>query len=175
MKTVDFVKGFIEKRVMNTKVDPDAVGKYIKETLEVEEYIPFNTKRRIVDKVIKQNIEVIDGVKKNDPISQYVSFVIAMLIAHTNLEISDNPVDDYDELSRNGLLMPVIETFKTDYNECDVLLKMALASELEDNNMSFVVGKFLNGIVEKLGSFNLNSLIKEEDMAKIAGLLDKLS
>ena len=175
MKVADFVQSFKNKKVMNTKVDPDAVSNYIKETLEVNEYVPFNEKHRIVDKVVKKNIEVIDGVKKSDPIGQYVSFIIAMLMSHTNLEISDNPVDDYDELSRNGLLMPIIETFKTDYTECDVLLKMCLASELEDNDMSFVVGRFLNGIVEKLGSFNLNSLIKEEDMAKITGLLDKLS
>lgn len=175
MKVIDFVQCFIDKKVMNTKIEPDAVGKYIKETLEVKEYIPFNTKRKIVDKVVKQNIEIVDGVKKNDPISQYLSFVIAMLMSHTNLEISDNPVDDYDELSRNGLLTQIIETFKTDYNECDVLLKMTLASELEDNNMSFVVSRFLNGILEKLGSFNLNGLIKEEDMAKINGLLDKLN
>ena len=37
MKIIDFVQGFKDKKIMNTKVDTDAVGKYIKETLEVRE------------------------------------------------------------------------------------------------------------------------------------------
>lgn len=188
MKIIDFVHGFKDKKIMNTKVDADAVGKYIKETLEVREYVPFKEKRAIVELVVLNNIKVVDGVKKNDSISQYISFITAMLTAHTNLEFSEDPVADYDILSESGLLTPIIDTFKTDYSECDVLLKMALTNELEDNNVNIVFGKFLNSILYRLdviGEYikssvdgvDINSILGEsfnqEDLAKLSSFLDK--
>ena len=188
MKIIDFVQGFKDKKIMNTKVDTDAVGKYIKETLEVREYVPFKEKRAIVELIVLNNIKVVDGVKKNDSISQYISFITAMLTAHTNLEFSEDPVADYDILSESGLLTSIIDTFKTDYSECDVLLKMALANELEDNNVNIVFGKFLNSILYRLdviGEYikssvdgvDINSILGEsfnqEDLAKLSSFLDK--
>ena len=188
MKIIDFVQGFKDKKIMNTKVDTDAVGKYIKETLEVREYVPFKEKRAIVELIVLNNIKVVDGVKKNDSISQYISFITAMLTAHTNLEFSEDPVADYDILSESGLLTTIIDTFKTDYSECDVLLKMALANELEDNNVNIVFGKFLNSILYRLdviGEYikssvdgvDINSILGEsfnqEDLAKLSSFLDK--
>lgn len=183
----NFVQDFKDKRIMNTKVNTDAVSEYIKETLEVREYVPFKEKRAIVELIVLKNTELVDGVKKNDSISQYISFVTAMLTAHTNLEFSEDPVVDYDILSENGLLAPIIETFKTDYSECDVLLKMALAAELEDNNPNVLFGRFLNSILEKLDAagasiksaidgVDLKSLlqdsIKQEDLKKLSDFLN---
>lgn len=188
MKIVEFVQGFKDKKIMNTKVDTDAVGKYIKETLEVREYVPFKEKRAIVELIVLKNTKVVDGVKKNDSISQYISFITAMLTAHTNLEFGEDPVADYDVLSESGLLAPIIDTFKTDYSECDVLLKMALADELEDNNVNNAFGKFLNGILYRLDAVgeyikstmdgvDINSILGEsfnqEDLAKLSSFLDK--
>ena len=188
MKVQEFVQGFKDKKVMNTQIAPNAVEEYIKKTLEVREYVPFKEKRAIVELLVLKNIEVVDGVKKHDAISGYVSFVSAMLVAHTNLELSENPVTDYDILSENKLLSPIIETFRESYNECDVLLKMALASELEDNNVNMLFGRFLNSILERLdsvgevikstiGEIDINSILGEqfnqEDINKLKGFLDK--
>lgn len=188
MKVQEFVQGFKDKKVMNTQIAPNAVEEYIKKTLEVREYVPFKEKRAIVELLVLKNIEVVDGVKKHDAISGYVSFVSAMLVAHTNLELGENPVADYDVLSENKLLAPIIETFRESYNECDVLLKMALASELEDNNVNMLFGRFLNGILERLdtvgevikstiGEVDINSILGEkfnqEDINKLKGFLDK--
>lgn len=184
----NFVQGFKDKKIMNTKVDTDAVGKYIKETLEVREYVPFKEKRAIIELIVLNNTKVVDGVKKIDSISQYISFITAMLTAHTNLEFGEDPVVDYDILSENGLLAPIIETFKTDYSECDVLLKMALADELEDNNVNIVFGKFLNGILERLDIVGklvqesisgvdikeiIGEVFNQEDLNKLKYFLDK--
>lgn len=186
MKVAEFVKDFNDKKIANSRVDPNAVENYIRKTLEVREYVPFKEKRAIVELLITNNIEVIDGVKKVDSISQYISFMTAMLTMHTNLEF-ENPITDYDALSESGLLSSVIETFKTDYSECDVLLKMALADELEDNNVNMVFGRFLNSILEKLDAagasiksaidgVDLTSLlqdsIKQEDLKKLSDFLN---
>ena len=188
MKVIDFVQSAKDKKVMNTKIAPDAVEKFIRDNLEIREYIPFNKKRMIAEMVVNSNTDVIDGVKKHDSISAYIGFVVSMLSSHTNLEFSDNPVIDYDLLAESGLLMPIIETFHPDYNECDVVLKMALAQEMEDNNVNALVGRFLNNITDKLdgvgemlksviGNVDLNEIlggIKGEDLAELSGLLNKV-
>ena len=185
MKVIDFKEAF-KKQKFNVQVNPNAIGEYIKKTLEVKTYLPFAAKRQIVEMVVDQNTEEVDGVLNNDQIGQYVSFIVAMLHSHTNLEFSDNPVEDYDMLAEIGLLMPIIETFRADYNDCEVLLKMATTAKLEDNNINALVGKFLHGLSDKLDVLldNLGNVsvadmfggkFQEEDLVKLSSFLDKYS
>lgn len=184
---IEFVEKFKKERIANTKTDNTIVDSFIRKELEVREYVPFKEKRAIVELLVLKNIEIVDGVKKHDTISGYISFIAAMLTAHTNLELSD-PIADYDILSENKLLAPIIETFRESYDECDVLLKMALAQELEDNNVNMVFARFLNSILERLdtvgevlkstiGNVDINSILGEqfnqEDVAKLVSFLDK--
>lgn len=190
MLVQDLVNEFKAKNIKNTQGNPDAVKNFILEKLEVKTYLPFNTKRKMVEIVVKNNIQEEDGIKKIDSINQYVGFVCAALAAYTNLEISDNPVNDYDELSKSGLLEYIVSIFAKDYSECDALLKMAVASELEDNNLNVVVNRFLNGILNKLDGvgdtiknftegLDLSKLlgvnINDEEKTKILGIIDKLN
>lgn len=190
MKILDFISDFKSKKVMNTHIAPDAVSQYIRKELEVKDYIPFKQKREIAEMVVAQNTKEIDGVKKNDAINQYLSFVVAMLSLHTNLQFGEDPVADYDLLAESGLLPQIIAEFQESYNECDILLKMALASELEDNNINVLVGKFLNSILDKLDGVGevlknkfentnikdvLGANFKEEDLAKLSGFLNRLN
>ena len=181
----EFVEEFFAKKVQNSKIDEHAVEKYIRKTLEVKEYIPFREKRKIAEDIVEQNTELIDGVWKNDSINQYVTFVLAMLDSHTNLEIGEDPVVDYDTLAESGLLPLVISTFQNDYNECEIILKMALAAKLENNNVNVLVGKFLNGVLTRLdnvgamlGKINIKDILgvdfTEKDIAALSGLLDKI-
>lgn len=188
MTVKEFVQDFKEKKIKNTQINENAVAEYITKTLEVKGYLPFKFKREMVEMIVRENITVVNGLKKSDAISQYVSFITAMLKAHTNLEFSDNPIDDYDALAESGLLAPVVETFKASYDECDILLKMALAAELEDNNFNAIVAKFLDGILDrlddvvwaledKLGELDLNDIVgtyfKPEDLEKLSKFLSK--
>ena len=150
MKILEFIEQFKNDKVANTKIAPDAVSTYLKKNLEIKTYIPFRVKRQLVEIVVTQNIEWVDGIKKIDAINEYISFIVAVISAHTSLEFSDDPVADYDLLAESGLLPQILAEFESSYNECDVLLKMARASELEDNNINVLVGKFLNVILEKL-------------------------
>jgi hypothetical protein len=138
----------------------------------------------IIDQIITEEY----GVKKVDSIAQFLAFMTSMIMSHTNLEIVDAE-QDYDLLSKYGLIEPIVAIFQNDYTQCEALLKAAITDELTDNNLSVVVGKFLNGILDKmdgLGEFvkgftenlDLSKLlggnIKEEDVAKILGFIDKL-
>lgn len=188
MKVQNFINDFKSKKIMNTKIDQDAVSKYLKKELEIKTYIPFRTKRQIVEMVVSQNTDWVDGIKKYDSINAYIGFVVAMISAHTSLQFSDDPVADYDLLAENGLLPQIIAEFKESYDECDILLKMALAMELEDNNINVLFGKFLNSILQRVDSIVelaknifgnidikdvLGKVFKEEDLAELKGFLDK--
>lgn len=184
----NFVEDFKAKKIMNMTINPNAVAEYIEKTLEVKKYLPFNLKRQVVEMVVKENITIERGVKKSDAISQYVSFIIAMLQAHTNLEIGDDPIADYDVLAESGLLAPVISAFQESYDECDILLKMALANELEDNNLEALIGRFLDELLDmadditysienKIDGIDVQKIIgeflKPEDLEKLSGFLKK--
>ena len=186
----NFVSEYLDKKIKNTQVKPDAIGDFIREKLEIKEYLPFRDKRTIAETLVEQYVQEIDGVKKYDSISAYVGFVVSTLIAHTNLEFGEDVIADYDLLAASGLLPLIVAEFKQSYDECDVLLKMAVADAMADNNLNVIVGKFLNGILAKLDGFgeiikdfaentDLSKLlgvnIKEEDVAKILGFVDKLN
>ena len=155
----DFVKEFKDKKIMNTKTNPTAVEDFINSKVEFRTYIPFTMKREIAQTVVQENIRIVDGIKKVDSIAQYISFVISMLVAHTSLDI-ENPFDDYDALCESGLMGVIISHFQTDYDECDAMVKMRLADEMQDNTTTAVVAKFLNEIIENLGDFK--EVLKEK-------------
>ena len=184
----EFVQKFKNDKISNSKVTPNAVSDYLKKELEIKTYLPFRKRRMIVETVVAQNTEWVDGIKRNDAINQYIGFVVAMIGAHTSLQFSNDPVTDYDLLAESGLLTLIVEEFRTSYDECDTLLKMVLAAELEDNNINVLVGRFLNNITEKIDGFSelvkgrfgnidieraLGGAFKQEDLAKLSGFLDK--
>lgn len=189
MKVIDFLNSFIENKVQNTQLRPNAISEYLQKELEIKTYIPFRDKRAIVEEIVANNIEWVDGIKKYDNINSYMSFVIAMLSMHTNLEFSEDPVEDYDILSEIGLLPLIIDEFRTSYDECDSLFKMVLTSELEDNNVNAIFGRFLNSILDRLDSvgevikgqidnFDMNSILgdnfKQEDLARLSSFLNTM-
>ena len=188
MTIQEFVKDFHDKKIQNTKMNDHAISDYLKKELEIKTYLPFRTKREVAELVIAQNTEWVDGVKKHDSINAYIGFVVAMIGAHTNLIFSEDPVADYDILAENGLLPHIITEFKESYDECDIILKMALAMELEDNNINVSVARFLDGILKKLdgvgevlkgslGNLDLKEILgvnfNNEDLANLKGFLDK--
>lgn len=188
MTIKEFCDAYKAKRFITTKNGVDERVEWIRSQLEIKEYIPFREKRQIAEMIVAQNIKEVDGIKKYDDISSYVSLVVASIAAHTALEFSADPIADYDLLAESGLLTQIIAEFQGSHEEIGILLKMAVASELEDNNVNVLVGRFLDGILKKLdgivdgvkemvGNVDLKELLgmdfKEEDLAKLKGLLDK--
>lgn len=187
MKISELIKDFTDKKICNSRINENAVADYLKQTLEIKTYIPFREKRMIAETIVTQNIREINGIKKYDNIDGYIGFIVASIAAHTNIEWSADPVADYDLLAESGLLSQIVTEFQSSHDEIDILLKMELAMELEDNNLNVLVGKFLNGILQrldgvgevlkdKLGDLNLQDVLgadfKQEDLAKLSGFLN---
>lgn len=185
----DLTEEAISKKIKNDRITPTAVEDYLSEKLDIIEYLPFQKKREIVDIVVEQVVTEENGVKKVDSITQFLAFIAAMLISHTNLQFSRSTSEDYDALNRCGMLEPIVAMFQKDYSECEALLKMAIADELADNNLNVIVGKFLDGILDKMDGIidvakgfaenaDLSTLgidINKEDMAKLLGFLNKIN
>lgn len=168
----EFVQEFKEKKITNTKFEPNAVESFIKEKLEIKPYISFTDKRKIAEMVVNQNITDEYGVIKLDSTSEFVGFIIAMLTAHTNLCFGPNPIEDYDALSESGLLEYILATFKKDFDECKAVLQMVRNDALVDNNLSVVVAKFLDGVLEKLDGVGdtIKGIVEKIDLDKFTGL-----
>lgn len=185
----EFIDEMTDKKIQNTHLNPNAVSDYLKEKLEIKTYIPFSDKQKIAEMIIKANMTEENGIKKINSAGQFVSFITAMLVAHTNLEIdAENPIEDYDLLCEAGLLEQIVAEFQKDYSECEAILKMTAADELADNNLSAVVARFLDGILGLLdgfsgalgnivGNVDINSLLggkfNENDLNKLKGFLDR--
>lgn len=180
----EFVQNFKDKKITNTKIAPDAVQQFIVKELEIKKYIPFEEKREIAEIIVEKNTTVVDGIKKYDSISAYVGLVVSAIIAHTNLRFSEDVFADYDLLAESGLLSQIIAEFQESYNECGVILKMAVDMELEDNNPGALIGRFLDGVLNRLDgatvvinelikNLNLKEMLNEENVVKIIGLLNK--
>lgn len=184
----DLVAEFKTNKIQNTKAAPNAVNDFLKNKLSIIAYVPFMDKQKIIDMVLEQSMHEEYGIKKVDSVGQFVGFLVAMIMAHTNLQFDENAViDDYDSLCEAGLVEPIVDMFRKDYDEAGVLLKMVLAQKLEDNNLAAIVAKFLDGILDRLdgvgevpkeavGNIDLQKLIgtdfKEEDLAALKSLLD---
>lgn len=180
----DFVEAYKGKKFMSTTQGLNEKSEWIRSQLEIKNYIPFKQKREIAEMVVEQNIEVVDGIKKYNNVDAYIGFIMASIMVHTNLKCGDDPIADYDLLAESGLLSQIVAEFQESHNEIDILLKMILASELEDNQPGVLIGRFLDGVLKKLdgatrelngfvGNLDLEEMFSEENVAKIVGLLNK--
>lgn len=189
MTIKEFVDAYKAKKFMNTKQGVEERIEWLMKELEIKTYLPFKEKRKLAEMVVDQNINVVDGIKKHDEINSYLCFMVGVVAAHTALEFGPDPVADYDLLAESGLLPIIVAEFQQDYTECDVILKMALAMELQDNNVNVLIGHFLDGILKKLdgvgeamkgmlGDFDLKDVLgadfNKEDLAKLSGLMNRL-
>jgi hypothetical protein len=55
MKVNDFIQEFVDKKISNTKIQPNAVEEFIKDKLTIRTFIPFSEKRQIVELVVSAN------------------------------------------------------------------------------------------------------------------------
>ena len=188
MTIKEFCEAYKAKNFMNTKQGAEERIAWIKKGLAVKEYIPFKTKREIAEMIVEENIKLVDGIKKYDSISGYIALIVASIMAHTDLTF-DNTIADYDLLSESGLLPQIISQFQSSHDEIDLLRKMVLDMELEDNCTNALVGRFLNKISgaldgvlgtvkDKVSSFDWETVLgpdfNEENVTKLIGLLDKI-
>lgn len=153
---------------------PEQIQAFLKRELDVKEYLSIKDKKVLVQDIVNECILYDDGVFKFDDIEKYIVFTMKTIAAYTNLELSEDIEEDYDLLCEAKLLESVINTFKKEYDDVNVLLQMKCDYILSGNTIEAQLGRFLDGISEKLdgvlngladkiGNFDLQNLPVDAD------------
>ena len=116
MKTSVFITAFNAriKKISNPS-ERDIIF-VISDLIKPIKYIPYDDKIKLVIMTIEQT----KNEKYKTPF-RYRNLIINLINTYTQLEIS---IDDFDTLSSNNLLDPIITTFRAEYIICDNLMKM---------------------------------------------------
>lgn len=176
---VEFVSNSKNKLLKQAQLE-EVIAKHI----EAKKYLPIKQKKELVESIVNECILYEDGVYKFDDIDKYICFTMRVIAAYTNLELSDDIEDDYDVLCEAGLLDMVINTFKKEYGEVNILLQMKCDYILSGNGLEAQAGRFFDSILEKLDiivqalankveGFDINNLsIDSDDLNKLMQLLN---
>lgn len=190
MTIKEFINDFKSKKIMNTKIDTDAVSKYLKKELEVKNYVPFVEKRELCERVLNAcNVKDENGLVKVDSVSRYIIFTLSVISKYTNLEFSSgkefDSLDEYDMLCQANLLNPILDVIGAEYTTCNNMLNMMMDDIVSNNNtVENVVGtilsrigdsidEFISVIADKVESMNLD--LSQIDIDKYKGLIDKFT
>ena len=143
------INEFISEYNKNKKNATFNVAKLI----NAKTYLSIKEKRELIDNIVNTCILYEDGVYKFDEIDKYITFTMKTIATYTNLELSKDIENDYDELCRANLLNVVIESFTGEYENVSLLLQMRCDYILSSNTLEAQFGKFLTDVTKKLGDF----------------------
>lgn len=161
----------------NKILKADQLLEVVKKQIQTKDYVSIKQKRELVDSIVDDCILFEDGIFKFDEIDKYVCFTMKTIEAYTNLELSPDLDADYDMLCESKALNVVIDTFAGEYENVRTLLQMKCDYILSQNNIDAQVGKFLNGILEKVEDVSsaLSLKVKEFDIKNLPFSMEDLS
>ena len=168
----------------NKMLKIDQLQAVVQKCLNVKEYLSIKDKKQLVEDIVDECILYEDGVFKFDDIDKYVVFIMKTIEAYTDIELSDDIENDYDILCRAKALELVVNTFKKEYDDVNVLLSMKCDYILSSNNIEAQFGKFLSNMSEKVdglatflsdkfGNFDISKLpINKDSLVKLMDFID---
>ena len=192
MKILELINDFKTRKIMNTKTDTTIVSRYLKDKLEIKDYLPFAEKRELCARVLEAcNKRDDSGLVKVDSVSRYIIFTVSILSKYTNLEFSSgddaefNSLDEYDMLCQANLLNPILDVIGEEYISCNNLLNMMMADIVANNNtIENVLGNTCNKLLNIIDEFadilsekakGLNLDLNQIDINKYKWLIDLLT
>ena len=173
MKINELVSVMNQNKTKLTKAEQ--VQAMLKKELEVKEYLSIKDKKELVQDIVNECVLYEDGVFKFDDIDKYVCFTMRTIAAYTDLELSDDLEADYDMLCESKLLDAIIELFKKEYDDVNILLQMRCDYILSGNTVEAQIGRFLDNMYTKIdvladamsnkvNNFDLNSFLNNGKM-----------
>ena len=151
----------------------------LKKILEIKEYISIAHKQKIAELVLDECITEQNGNLYINSLSRYILFTMAVISIHTNLEFAYedegyNILDDFDALNKNHLLDKIIETFKDDYNACQIVLDMMTSDKIKNHEtLEKKIINLLSSMPETFDKFQeiFNNI---EDKSEVLDLLNSV-
>ena len=151
----------------------------LKKILEIKEYISIAYKQKIAELVLDECITEQNGNLYINSLSRYILFTMAVISIHTNLEFAYedegyNILDDFDALNKNHLLDKIIETFKDDYDACQIVLDMMTSDKIKNHEtLEKKIISLLGSMPETFDKFQeiFNNI---EDKSEVLDLLNSV-
>lgn len=166
MTIQEFVKKVNENKAkLYNKADKNALSNFIKQTLNIKSYLSIKEKKELIEDIVSATIIYENGLLKFNGIDQYITYAMKCIEAYTDLELSDDIEDDYDELSKTGLLEAITSTFAEEYKTVLTLLQMQCDYILMDNSIESKVGTFLTHLSSTIDK--LSDSVKDFDISKL--------
>jgi len=151
--------------------------------LEIKPYLPVAEKKLIADSIINSCIEIDENsIMKIDYFNKIIISNMSFIINYTNLEFSEDSIEDYDFLCKYKILDYIINSI--DIDELNFINKL-VEDELEqmikiENSIEGIIAKGLNKLIEKIPdekkikslSKNLIKDLNKLDMSKFSELKD---
>lgn len=168
----------------NKLLKTEQLQEVIKKEIKTKDYMSIKEKKELIEDIVNECVLYEDGVYKFDDIDKYICFTMKTIEAYTDIELSNDIEADYDILCCAKILNLIINTFKTEYDDVNVLLQMKCEYILSGNNFEAQVGKFLSGLsdkfdvlvsalAEKVGDFNFDDLpVSRDDLDKLMSFIN---
>jgi hypothetical protein len=159
------------------------------ELIAVKKYISSAEKIRLAKRVLDSSVEYDQGLIKFDSYKKHMTFIFAVIEAHTDLRFADDwseRMEEYDVLCENELFDAIIDTFRRDYQDSLEVLDMMYNDMLADNSIEASIAKLATSVSEnldvlvgtladKLENLDIEKIIpKDLDLDKLMGLLNNL-
>lgn len=159
IKVLDFVNKYINAKTIEEK---DSLIRNI----ITRKYSSFVEKTTFLNTMANKNVYEKNGVRYIDEVSNYINFVISVLVLHTNLEFkADNRTiyDDYDSLQELNLVGLIFASIGSEEIEemsmINDMIKQRIVTEEQNvisglgkqvTRFSYLVGEKLNTGIESL-------------------------
>ena len=162
-------------------------GKSVDDLLEVKQYLSIIEKNLIVNKIIDSCIvlDEINGLSKIDYFYKKLTSDVSLLVNYTNVEFSENLIEDYDYLCENVGIerilnqIPITEIeFILDLVDCELAQIIKLNNSIEgilasklDKVVSAIpseksIKKIMNDIPKQINKIKPDQLSIIKDMIK---------
>jgi len=162
-------------------------GKIIDELIEIKQYLPIVEKHLIATKIIDSSIiENKNGLSQIDFFYKKITTDVSLIMNYSNLEFSDELINDYDYLSENGFIKKIIDKIpKTEVYFIDELVENELDQMIKiENSLENILANKLQVLIDKIPDQKsikkiLNDIpksvnkIKPENLEIIKGILNK--
>jgi hypothetical protein len=135
--------------------------------ISIKKYLDLSTKQIIIDNIIENCIEDVDGLKVVNPIKKYMAINLSIIQFYTNVELDG----DLNELIESGT-MDYIESNVPEAKFIEQLVNETIEARLSVyNSISGVLSRTLNKVVDKIPSgAEMQKIIKDipKQLSKIS-------
>lgn len=157
------------------------------ELIEIKQYLPIVEKHLIATKIIDSCIiENKNGLSQIDYFYKKITTDVSLIVNYTNLEFSDELINDYDYLSENGFIKQIIDKIpKTEIYFIDELVENELDQIVRiENSLENILASKLQMLINKIPDEKtikkiLNDIpksvnkIKPENLEILKGIINK--